>query len=386
MREAATAASAAEDRLWSGGESDEPITRQVDKLLDRYHSASRLRLSGSPYIDLPSHVHDAVAEAASVKGYPPSPGLPKLREAIAAALEPRGVRADAGRVLVTNGAMHALDLVFRSVLHEGDEVLMPAPGFFIGGLVRRAGGRLMQFPSPASGGFRPSWESAAALVTPRTRILYVNTPVNPTGYVYDEHDIQAAKELADKAGLLLLSDESLSHFVYGGRAHLSPASNPSGEMGEVLVGSFSKDFAMPGMRVGYAVLPGGLVEQVAAMLEWSVLCANRLAQSAALAALTGPAEWIGAMVEAAGIRGRRVAAELDSADKLSCPAPGGGLNLFPRFTGDAERLAHDLVVRDGVPVCPGSAFGGPPGHFRIQFGGANRDVAMAIARVLVAAA
>ena len=195
-------------------------------------------------MDLPDHVREAIAAAVSVKGYTPSQGEPALREAIAASLAARGIRADAGQVLVTNGAMHALDLVFRSVLQPGDEVLMPAPGFFIGGLVRRAGGRLVHFPSPAADGFRPSWATAAGLVTPRTRILYVNTPVNPTGYVFDTRDIEAARNLAGEAGLLLVSDESLSHFVYGGRIHMSPAREGSGAIQDVLVGSFSKDYAM----------------------------------------------------------------------------------------------------------------------------------------------
>jgi aminotransferase len=352
------------------------MTRVVETLIEKLHPGGRLHLSGSPLVQLPDHVREAVAAAASVPGYAASGGEPSLREAIAASLEARGVRVSPEQVVVTCGAMHALDLVFRSVLEPGDEVLMPAPGFFIAGLARQVGARVAWFPSPASALFRPSWSDAEAAVTSRTRILYVNTPVNPTGYVYDDTDVSAAADLAARSGLMLVSDESLSRFVYGGRHHLSPAA-AGGQLRGVLVGSFSKDYAMPGMRVGYAVLPPELVGRVSALLEWSMLAVSRPAQAAALAALTGPGEWLDAMAADAAKRGSRAARELAAIAGLSCVPPRGGLNLFPGFAGDAEGLARDLIVRFGVPVCPGPAFGGA-GYFRLQFGGPWQDLQLAL--------
>jgi aspartate/methionine/tyrosine aminotransferase len=359
------------------------MTRVVETLLEKHHPDGRLHLSGSPLVALPDHVREAVLAAAAVPGYAPSGGEPALREAIAVSLAARGIRVAPEQVVVTCGAMHALDLLFRSVLGPGDEVLMPAPGFFIGGLVRQVGARVVWFPSPAAGRFRPSWAAAEAAVTSRSRILYVNTPVNPTGYVYDGTDVSAAADLAARAGLLLVSDESLSGFVYGGRRHLSPAAAPQ-ELRGVLVGSFSKDYAMPGMRVGYAVLPPGLLRRVSALLEWSVLSVSRPAQAAALAALTGPGGWLEAMAADAAERGARLARELTAIAGLNCIPPSGGLNLFPRFAGDAEALARDLVVRFGVPVCPGSAFGWA-GHFRLQFGGAWQELQLAVRYIREAA-
>lgn len=360
------------------------MTRVVETLIERHHPDGRLHLSGSPLVRLPDHVREAINSAATVPGYAASGGEPPLREAIAASLEARGVRVSPEQVVVTCGAMHALDLVFRSSLRPGDEVLMPAPGFFIGGLARQVGARVAWFPSPASARFRPSWEAAGAAVTSRTRILYVNTPVNPTGYVYDETDIRAVADLAARADLLLVSDESLSRFVYGGRRHLSPAAAHP-ELRGVLVGSFSKDYAMPGMRVGYAVLPPELLGRVSALLEWSMLAVSRPAQAAALAALTGPGGWLDAMAADAAERGRRAARELTAIAGLSCIPPRGGLNLFPRFAGDAESLAGDLIVRFGVPVCPGPAFG-CAGYFRLQFGGSWQDLELALRYIKEAAA
>lgn len=359
------------------GEADEPITRRVEALLQEHRSGRRLRLAGSPYVNLPPHVTEAIAAAASVSGYTSPLGDLRLRQAIADSLRARGSNAGSGQVLVTNGAMHALDLVFRALLQPGDEVLMASPGFFIGGLARRAGARLVHFPSDAGDGFRPAWPEAGKMVSSRTKILYVNTPVNPTGYVYDGRDLAAAAELSQRAGLVLVSDESLSGFVYGGRSHRTPADPADEQITSVLVGSFSKDYAMPGMRVGYAVLPETLFPRVSALLEWSVLCVSRPAQAAALAALTGPRDWLEQMVADAEARGARLAGALNDIPRLSCVAPKGGLNVFPKFDGDAEGLAHDVITRFAVPVAPGSAFGGP-GHFRLQFGGVPQDLDLAV--------
>jgi aminotransferase len=379
-----TTASAAEvtdpEERWGSGTLDAPITRLVENLLARSHPGERLRIAGSPYVELPSHIREALVAAAAIKGYAPSLGDPALREAVAASLAASGVSASPDQVVVTDGAMHALDLVFRAFLRPGDEVLMPAPGYFIGGLVRRVSGRLTYFPSQQGTQFKPDWDVAARYITPRTKILYVNTPVNPTGYVYDDSDLRSACALAQRAGLLLVSDESLSHFVYGGRQHMSPLAVLQESRRAILVRSFSKDYAMPGMRVGYAVLPADLFRPVATLLEWSVLCVSRPAQAAALAALTGPRDWIDRMVADAAVRGTRVAAELTAMPGLTCVPPSGGLNLFPAYAGDGEQLAYDLVTRSGVPVCPGSAFG-KAGSFRLQFGGDEHDLETALRRI-----
>jgi len=358
----------------------EPVTRRIERLLQEFHPEDRLHLGGSIHVDLPDHICEAVRDSVQVKGYTPSYGEEPLRRGIAASLQAEGIAAESKQVLITNGAMHALDVVLRALLRPGDEVLMPKPGFFIGGLVRMAGAHLVQFPSRIEDGFRPSWSAARALITPRTKILYVNTPVNPTGYVFDHEDLHAAVDLARDARLVLVSDESLSHFVYDGRRHISPLTVADESVASVLVRSFSKDYAMPGMRVGYALIPGNLFEIAAAALEWSVLCVSRPSQAAALSALTGPQAWADEMVINARARGHRLASALDALQSFECIAPAGGLNVFPRFHGDAETFANELVIRYGIPVAPGSAFG-VPGHFRMQFGGVEEDLDRALSYI-----
>jgi aspartate/methionine/tyrosine aminotransferase len=363
--------------------SDEPVARLVERLLQEFHPNDRVQIAGAPVVPLPEHVMEAALAAMKVPGYAPSSGEPVLRQAIQESLRREGIRVGAGRVLVTNGAMHALDIAFRSVLSPGDEVLMARPGFFIEGLVNRAGGVLRTFNSPEQEGFRPDWDHARASLTPRTRLLYINSPVNPTGYMFSESDIEAALSLAEEADLRIVSDESLAHFVFGGRRHQSPLAFDRGPARTVLIRSFSKDFAMPGWRVGYLVAPPDLISPLTSMLEWSVLSVNRAAQAAASAALTGPQEWIDEFLKRAEVSGDRLSSAMASLPELRCQAPDGGLNVFPGFAGDAQRFSRRLVVEFGVPACPGEAFG-VPGHFRLQFGGREGALEVAIDRIKAA--
>jgi aspartate aminotransferase len=362
---------------------DQPIARVVEHLLDLHHPQDRVALRGAPAIRLPDHIRDAVRRALDATYYAPSMGEPALRRAIANRLSQEGTAVTPDQVLVTNGAMHALDLVFRTLLTVGDEVLMARPGFFIDGLVQRAGGKLRFFDSSLADGFRPSWIDAARQVSTRTRILYVNSPVNPTGYVYDEADISSAMALAHDSDIWIVSDESLAHFVYGGLRHQSPLQRPDGAARTIVVRSFSKDYAMPGWRIGYAVLPLALMPAALAMLEWTTLSVNSLAQAAALAALTGPQDWVARVVQEAAEKGVRFADALNEVPGIECIAPRGGLNIFPRFHGDADALARRLVVDFGVPASPGTAFGWP-GHLRFQFGGPSEAIEIAIHRIRTA--
>jgi aspartate/methionine/tyrosine aminotransferase len=360
--------------------TDEPIARVVELLLERYHAADRVRLAGSPNTRMPPHVLEAVLASVQVHGYAPSVGEERLRLAIHDQLSREGVTCDVGNILVTNGAMHALDLAFRTVLSVGDEVLMPRPGFFIDGLVRRAGGVLKTFDSPVGDGFRPDWAEARKAVTPRTRVLYLNSPVNPTGYVFTHEDVEAATALAEQANLWIVSDESLSRFTYGGRNHISPFQSDSGQMRTFLIRSFSKDYAMPGWRMGFVVAPPTTIQPMISMLEWTVLSVSRIPQAAAAAALSGPRDWIESLTQEAAKRGARFADALNELPGIKCVPPQGGLNVFPSYDGDAEAFARHLVVESGVPAYPGAAFG-TPGHFRLQFGGVEGAVDIALDRI-----
>jgi aspartate/methionine/tyrosine aminotransferase len=275
--------------------------------------------------------------------------------------------------------MQALDLCFRTLLSPHDRVLLPFPGFFIDGIVRAAGGALAPFPSPERDAFRPAWGTARDTVA-AAKVLFINSPVNPTGYVFDETDLEAALELAEQHDLWIVSDESYSHYVYGHRRHRTISILPGAADRTLIVRSFSKDFAMSGWRVGYLHAPPTIIDDLRRALEWSCLCVSRITQAAALAALEGPRDWIAAFVDESEVRAGFLADAINDIPDLSCRPPAGGLNLLVRYAETNPDAIDDLIINAGVPAHPGEAFGAP-GYFRLQFGASHESLARAVDRI-----
>jgi aspartate aminotransferase len=369
------------DAVGAGG----VITRRIDRMLRASAHPDPVRLGGTPAVELPAHVLDAVRATPPRSSYADSLGNESLREAIVADIAADGIAMSAARVLVTNGAMHALDVCFHSLLAPGDGVLTHRPGYFIDGLVRRAGGVLQGFPSPEADGFRPDWDAAARTITPRTRVLFVNSPVNPTGYVFTDEDLERAWQLAEAHDLWIVSDESYSHFLYGGRRHRSVVELDRAGHRAILVRSFSKDHAMPGWRLGYAALPARALDAAAATLEWSCLCVNQIAQDAGVAALTGPQDWIETFARSCEELGAATTAGVNAIPGLRCAAPQGGLNVLVGYDGDVGALVSAAVLRFGLGIQPGEAFGAA-GGFRFQFGGTAQAVESGLERLAVVVA
>jgi aspartate aminotransferase len=347
--------------------SEEVVSRAIERLLKATHPHDRIPLGGAPVVDLPPHIIEAAQSKVACRGSSPSVGEPMLRRAIAKRLKSEGVVYSEDQIVITNGAMQALDVCFRTLLNRGDEVLVPEPRFFIHGLVSRAAGNLIGFPSPERHSFRPDWAAARRRITSRTRLLFLNSPVNPTGYVFDEDDIAEAARLAVDNDLWIVSDESYSHFVYDGLRHLLIASDPAVEGRTITVRSFSKDYAMHGWRIGFLAAPKRLVRSLAITLEWSCLSVGQVAQFAALAALDGPQDWVTTLVAQAERQGSMLARGLNAIHGVRCHHPRGGLNILVGVSGDANKFARSLVTDMGVPAHPGEAFGAP-GFFRLQFG------------------
>lgn len=359
------------------------VTRHIDRLLAESGHPDPIKLGGSPYAQLPAHILEAAWAPPPVSTYATSRGIPRLREVIADKLVSEGVTATASDILVTNGAMHAIEVCFGALLRPGDGVVMPQPGYFIDGLVRRAGATLQTFPSLESEDFRPDWDAAEHAVTADSQVLFLNSPVNPTGYVYTEHDLERAWRLANDHDLWIISDESYSHFIYGGRKHRSILELDPARERTILIRSFSKDYAMPGWRLGYAALPATLVDAAAAHLEWSCLCVNYTAQALGVAAMTGPQDWIDAFVRESEHRAELVARTIGQVDGLRCVAPKGGLNVLVGYGGSIEAIVLHAVTQLGFAIQPGAAFGAP-GYFRFQFGGTDTAVSTGLDRLALA--
>jgi aminotransferase len=330
-----------------------------------------LPLSPYPLRPLPRHVVEAAERAVVSQAESPSRGLGALRLAIAQRLGAELGRSvdPESQVLVTNGAMQALNIVFRALLNPGDQVLVPSPCYFFHGCIRLAGGTAVHVPMREADGF--AWDIAAIqrAVTPRTRAIVVSSPVNPTGYVLSTGELRALAQIAAEHGLLIVSDESYDKLVYDGAVHLSIGALPEAADRTVVIRSFTKSYAMPAWRVGYLVAPPAGVELFTRALEWEILHPSHVAQAAACAAMMGDGGWLADVpTEFAALRDRLMTG-LAGIPWLACVTPRGGpfafLNVSRRFA--SSEAASEALLEQGIPTTPGW-YCQSDAHVRLAFG------------------
>jgi aspartate/methionine/tyrosine aminotransferase len=305
-------------------------------------------------------------------------------EAIAARLaRENGVVVDPEQeIVVTNAANHALSVLFATMLDSGDEVLTFSPHYYYQGLIELAGGVPTYAPTREVDGWTWDLDALRAAVTPRTKVVVVNTPTNPTGHVASDDDLRGVAAIAEEHDLLIVSDEAYDHTVYDGGRHRSIAALPEAAGRTLTVVSATKSYAMRHWRVGFLAGPARLIAHCRNVLEWNLFNCNHVAQHALLAALEGPQDWVkdigrrfercrDAMVEGLGV--------LPGA---SFAIPMGGPFLFLRVDG-ADGFRYRLLREHGVATDPGSYFGSA-GHLRLAFGGELADVYEAAKRVRAA--
>jgi len=332
-----------------------------------------LKLAAAPALYLPPHLTDAVSKAAREKvSYAPSRGLPELRQAISQKLRAEnGIEADPEtEILVTNGGNHALTIAAMFALDPGDEVLVPSPCYFFNGFIELAGGVPVYVPMPEEEGFPLRADLLAKKVTGRTKAIILNTPVNPTGYVATERDLEEVAKLAEERDLLVISDESYEKMLYDGRRHVCIGSLPSMKERTITIHSFTKSYGMPGWRVGYTVAPPDATDHLLKLLEWMVLCCGYVGQRAAQAALTGPQDWVNAISKTFEAKRDEVFSGFSKIPGVSLVKPQGGPFVFPNISSlglDSEQFARIAMTRYGIPADPGHYLGSDA-HVRIPFG------------------
>jgi aminotransferase len=346
-----------------------------DAALDR--GVSILPTTGFPLAPLPEHViaaaREAVDQAALGGQFPPSRGLPELREGVAEFIaQEMACDVDASKeVLITNGSQHSIHLVMSSLLNPDDEVVIPSPSYYYHQVVTLVGGKPVFVPLSEAVGYRFDTDRIEDAISKRTKLIVLNTPANPTGYVATDDDLSEFLRIAEEHDVLILADEAYRTLVYEGR-HRSIYALPGAKERVILLRSFSKDSAMPAWRVGYLVAPSALVKEFFKTLQWEVISVNYIAQCAAAAVLRGPQDWIARF--ASSMRRNRdiLCATIDSLDGLlTCPRPLGGPFVFAntsRLSISSSRFC-DMAMAQGVLVDPGPAFAAPEDHVRIQFGG-----------------
>jgi aspartate aminotransferase len=350
---------------------------------------------GEPDFPTADHIVQAAGEAmqAGHTHYVPAPGIPALREAVAAFLERTGrMRVAPDRVVVTPGAKPVMFFTILALANEGDEVLYPDPGFpMYESITSFAGAVPVPVPLRESNGFRIDTAELARLVTDRSRLLILNSPHNPCGSALTSEDCEAIAEIAIRHDLIVLSDEVYWAIRYGsgpagspghGARHASVLDVDGMAERTILLDGWSKTFAMTGWRLGFGVFPPALVEPITRLAINSVSCTSAFSQYAAIAALEGPWQPVTDMV--AEFRRRRdiVVAGLNHIPGVSCVKPDGAFYAFPDITQTGLTSAElaDMLLRDaGVAVLPGTAFGPyGEGFLRLSYANSVENLRLAL--------
>jgi len=318
--------------------------------------------------------------------YGPSAGLPQLREAIAADVSRRRrISVTPDEVVVTPGAKPIIFFSILALVDPGDEVIYPNPGFPIyESMISFVGARPVPIPLREERDFSLDVEEVIARITPRTALIILNSPHNPTGGVMSAEDMRALAEAVCDRDVMILSDEIYSRIVFEGE-HLSIAQFPGMREKTIILDGFSKTFSMTGWRLGYGVMPVELARQVTKLQTNSTSCTTSFIQIAGVEALTGDQSPVEQMV--AEFRRRRdvIVAGLNAIEGFSCRVPKGAFYVFPNITGtgwSSKKLADYLLETAGVACVAGTAFGAyGEGYIRFSFANSVENIKAAIERV-----
>lgn len=330
---------------------------------------------GEPDFSTPWHIRQEGIRSLE-KGktwYTANAGLLRLREAIAGytmrhigvAYEPKT------EVLVTVGGSEAIDLCLRALVCPGDEVLIPQPSFVCyEPLTVMAGGTAVPIVTKAEDGFRLTAEALRAALTPKTKLLILPYPNNPTGGVMRKEHLEAIATVLRDTDVMVLSDEIYGGLTYGFAPHVSIASLPGMRERTVLVDGFSKSFAMTGWRLGYACAPAPVMKPMVKLHQFALMCAPTTAQYAAVEAMENGDEDVERMRADYDVRRRFIVDELNKMG-LTCFEPEGAFYVFPsvKKTGmDSDTFCESLLREKRVAVVPGTAFGEcGEGYVRISY-------------------
>lgn len=317
---------------------------------------------GDPDFHTPPHIVEAAVKAirANEHHYTPPHGLPSLREAIANHLRRFNLDYDADEIVVTAGVQESIMLCMLALVKEGDEVLITSPRFTTyDTAVHMCGGTPVPVPTVEEHDFSLTPQAIEERITPRTNVLVLVSPNNPTGAVTPPETIRAIADLAVKHDLIVISDEIYADLIYEGAEHLSIGSLPGMKDRTITLNGFSKTYAMTGWRVGYLAAPRDVVHQLTEPRHTLSINTSTPSQFAALAALTGPQDALEAMREAY-VERRAYLMEAFTNMGLTYGYPGGAFYLYTNVTSSGQGAADFCVrlLQEGrVMIFPGAMFG-----------------------------
>lgn len=366
-----------------------PISNRVGQLgVSAIHEMTRLSKDiddvaflswAKPTSDTPGHIKEAAIEAINnglTGGYSAPLGLPALREEIARKLtRDNGINTDESEILVTVGAIEGLAASVMTIIDPGDEVIVPSPTYATH--VRQillASGTPVVVPSDEEKGFELNIKGIEEAITEKTRAIMFATPANPTGAVFSEEQLRELARIALKNNLMVITDEAYEYFVFDGKKHFSIASIPEMKMNAVSCYTFTKTYAMTGWRVGYLHAAQPLIKEIMKAHIAFAICAPVVSQYAALGALRGNQDCIGAFRDKYRSARNLMCERLDGlSDFLQYQKPYGSYLMFPKLLvpegqADSFSFCKRLLKEARVSTTPGIAFGPTgEGHLRMSF-------------------
>lgn len=344
---------------------------------------------GEPDFDTPWHIRDEGIYSLE-KGrtfYTSNSGLKELRMEIAAYLQrTQGLEYHyLSQIFVTVGGSEAIDLAMRAMINPGDEVLIPQPSYVsYEPCVVMADGKPVVIELKEENQFRLTPEELEAAITPKTKILVMPFPNNPTGAIMEREDLEKLVPIIEKHDLFVVSDEIYGELTYGGKKHVSIAALPGMQERTILINGFSKAYAMTGWRLGYACGPKEVIGQMVKIHQYCIMCAPTTSQYAAVEALRNGDEDVRRMRESYDERRRFVLFTLKEMG-LPCFEPEGAFYVFPcirEFGMTSDEFATNLLKEEKVAIVPGTAFGNcGEGYLRISYAYSIESLKKALKRL-----
>lgn len=343
---------------------------------------------GEPDFVTPWHIRDAGVYSLE-KGqtyYTSNSGLLELREEICNYLKKFDLSYTPGEVLVTVGGSEAIDLVMRTVLSPGDEVIIPEPSFVCyKPCAAMAGGVPVPLQTKAENAFKLTADELLGKITNKTKLLVLSYPNNPTGAIMDKSDLEKIAKIAIKKNIMVLSDEIYAELTYSGK-HVSIASLPGMKERTIVVNGFSKAFAMTGWRLGFVVGHPSLIKQLTKVHQYAIMSSPTTSQYAAIEALRNGEESIAKMVSEYNDRRKIIT---DSFNKMGYPcfSPLGAFYIFPCIKSSglsSEEFCEKLLMDQKVALVPGTAFGeSGEGYVRVSYAYSIKQITKAVERIKI---
>ena len=345
--------------------------------------------AGEPDFPTPDYIKEVGIQAIQNNDtkYTPSVGTVALRKAICQRLkEDCGVEYTPAEVAVSNGAKPCVYVALRALVNPGDEVIILEPAYISYlQLARAAHARAVPVHAKEENGWLPDLDELRAAVTPKTKLLVLNTPGNPTGVVYPREVLQQIAALAQEQDFLVLSDEVYEKLIYGGAQHVSIASLDGMKERTITINGFSKAFAMTGWRMGYLAADARLILPMLKVHQYAVASSNIIAQSAAITALQAGESCVEEMRREYARRRQFLLDAFAQIPEISCVAPAGTFYIYPNISGtglSGTEFADKFLMEAGVATVPGTAFDSfCNSHIRLSYASSMESLQTAVSRL-----